>query len=71
MIQKQGVPDRSRMIELSQPLPISASFAAVLQESLITRLLTSSILRPIADVVLGRVVVPPVYLPKPRTVKVN
>jgi hypothetical protein len=32
--------------------------------------LTSSILRTVADVVLGRVVVPPVYLPKPGTVKV-
>src|SRR5215203_3798605 len=33
--------------------------------------LTSSILRPVADVVLGRVVVPAIYLPKPRTVKVH
>jgi hypothetical protein len=33
--------------------------------------LVSSSLRPVADVVLGRVVVPPVYLPKPRTVKVH
>src|SRR5829696_2265204 len=28
------------------------------------------IFRPIADVVLGRIVIPPVYLPKPGTVKV-
>jgi hypothetical protein len=33
--------------------------------------MTSSILRPVADVVLGRVVVPPVYLPEPRTVQVH
>src|SRR5215213_3205648 len=31
----------------------------------------SPIFRPIADVFLGRVVVPPVYLPKPGTVKVH
>src|SRR5215207_10328707 len=33
--------------------------------------LTSSILRTVADVVLGRGVVPPVYLSKPGTVKVH
>src|SRR5215217_9105618 len=33
--------------------------------------LTSSILRTVADVVLGRVVVPSVYLTKPGTVKVH
>src|SRR5215211_9353196 len=33
--------------------------------------LTSSSLRTVADVVLGRVVVPPVYLTKPGTVKVH
>src|SRR5829696_5359750 len=32
---------------------------------------SSSILQPVADVVLGRVVVPAIYLPKPRTVKVH
>src|SRR5215213_2399244 len=33
--------------------------------------LSSSILQPVADVVLGRVVVPTVNLPKPGTVKVH
>jgi hypothetical protein len=29
------------------------------------------IVQPVADVILRRVVVPPVYLPEPRTVKVH
>ena len=33
--------------------------------------LTPSILLPVADVVSGRVVVPPVYLPEPGTVEVH
>ena len=33
--------------------------------------LPPSIIRPVADVVLGRVVIPPVYLPEPGTVKLH
>jgi hypothetical protein len=35
------------------------------------RILIPWIVRPVADVVLGRVVVSPVYLPEPGTVKVH